>query len=1234
MSQGVFSDDYPRGIHSADVSMPDGKKNDNGESCHGAHHHNNDFGAKSKSQKGARGPTEEDRDTVAKAIEAYQYLNNVAHDNTSVLYPLLSSVLKNKDALKALEKVNGVKEKKVLEKEDFKQKLNDLNLQHSLKKKRFKEERRRIDQEYEKCKSEAQRKKEVAIQEAIERHNSELARIKREHTESISSAAVKKHESILEISNKQKNEASEHALRRREYTKKLESIDSYLVKVKEARAQIVFKCFFQDDAMGVLKTIAEAVQSHLSKNTKKNNNEQIFRNKNIHPGSKIQEVQPTTGKAPDQVNEKAYESAPLNEHELRQRRREEERRKREQDALSKSHDDYLYSQLMRQSIKNQHDSLINSTGSLETHSPSLSSSSSSFGSKETSNRANKDSVISTERRRRSREEKPKFLRKFNRQKRTKNNRSSQRPQHQESVQREREDLFTLHSVNSSRTPQLPNPKERDGSEDSGNIEFIGGGVKQTLSSERGLENDVEELVNRIRQQKKGIEITKQSDQIKRARLERELACSPTPSAQLEHITESSGAKEISFQEATDQLTKSLEDFNPSDFISSGEIINRRTESYDLNNKKDSENLQQREEEESSQVVSFDEVLGAVVPYKGPAGVRESFVSSRLYDAYSSSSTSSDTEEDYYDSSEYEGDMAFSDGTGWIKSGDDEESLNNVYRQLAGGDVSGTQYEDLGESAKKYHSKVKDNFFRRNQFSTHGIIANPRMQDPRDRRGKKNKSRNGKLRNYRRGRGQRKKRRKGANAKSTEDGVNRKPTRQELVALPDLHLDGLMIGRVTREDDKNPGCPSIIYDTNTNPPKKIIPPAYAAQFSNIRETGPFPYYTATLLDRCGYCGYLLINCNCTCYIGHTREQCLNICYRGFHYTYEMAKAYSELMRAFNTGEEQVIRNAWQEWRKQRRNNLPDDMEKLESGFIRTFRWSDRNGNLWRTSLDKESERSSALLAITDGSYHDVQLDESHSSVSREQQAIIESAIHASNTGNFPSESRCEADDPGKVKHPFIYNVWYSKSCGSLDTNGVPTTKPPCPLCGWPSIRIKNDSFTFCSSCRNCQKVRIYFEKWSKQSGVRGSNRGRKRARNNATSKRVTKRKIYSTRFDLGSITPATDQSQIQFASPTPHQNDETQTSDDNLSANPDPLNTQNSNENIQSTDISHALVPIDENSLSIPFCLDSPMDLVDLFGNDNSLMSVIGMEDEGQGVEHTLGELTDANLGDFFGQIKE
>jgi len=177
-----------------------------------------------------------------------------------------------------------------------------------------------------------------------------------------------------------------------------------------------------------------------------------------------------------------------------------------------------------------------------------------------------------------------------------------------------------------------------------------------------------------------------------------------------------------------------------------------------------------------------------------------------------------------------------------------------------------------------------------------------------------------------------------------------------------------------------------------------------------------------------------------------------------------------------------------------------MDKLESAFIRTFKWADKNGNLWRAGGDDDNTTEDPF------------------SQTGKLLALMNEPFDVSNMVASPPPQPFDPDDPARVVHPYIYNIWYSKSCGTLNNQNIPTTKPPCHICGWPSIRKKNDSFTFCSSCRNCQKVRTHFEQWSKQSGVRGSNRGRKKAKNNLPQRRGSRKKIESTRLEPGAVEP--------------------------------------------------------------------------------------------------------------------
>jgi len=1043
MSRRDSSDDYLHGVHSEEMD----NHNDNNNT--GAHR-NNEFGASDHSQKGPRGPTDEDRDVVAKAIEAYNFLNNVANDHTSVLYPLISSVVKKKDALKFLEEVNQVKDTKEAERKEIQQKIEDLNSTHSLDKRKFKEERRRANQEYEKFQSEAERNKNIAIQQAVERHNQEMAKIQAEYNQTLSYAASKKYESFKSISERRKDNVREFHLKIQENNKEMKSIESYLVKVKEARAKIVFKCFFEEDAMAVLKTIAEAVQSHISsKNTKQSRKTPT---PDIKIQSRIVEVDVRCDRRhpqerPPQTTHTEQGSSVFEEKYQRQKKREEERLKRKKEELAGSSETVFYNEL--NSIGNPYDSLLDS-------------------SEEIKNKSHKKQPplpkAKNEPRRRSRQDRPSFLKKFSREKKKKNNNNNNNnrnttPQNGESSGHS---SIPAYPVNDAHIIS-PNPTLSD--REHSDVEFVGGGVHQPTIPIGSSGDDVEVLVRQMQQKRKEGNTT---DQIKRARFERELASCATPRsrAQLEQITQ---------KEKGDAPSNNNQD-------------------------------------KSSESTSFGQVLGAVVPYTGPVGRKETFNSSRLYGEYSSDSEEDDEGHGEYDSSEGEDAMYSSDLDEWGLSGNGSDPINNLFRQLAAGDLTGTQYEEMKESEKQYKSKVGDDFFKRNQYSKHGIIANPRMEDPYNRRKHKRKTK-GNRRLFGNKGGRKKKRRKSISGGSGKG--KKKPTPDELLSHPELYLDGLMNGRVTREDDMNPGCPPVLRDGKT------IPSPYALQFSNVRETGPFPYFTATMIGRCGYCGLCLINCKCTCFLGHTREQCVNICYRGFHYTYEMAEAYANLLRSFNTGDDQTIRNAWIDWRKYRRDKLPDNMEKLEDAFIETFKWADQNGNLWRASAEDESgnhsgHSRSSLLAITDGSYH-THLDQYQTQASDSQHSILlQSAIMASSAGTFQFGEESVHCDPMAMQNPYIYNVWYSKACGSLDTKGDPTIKPPCHICGWPSILKKNDSFTFCSSCRNCQKIKPGFERWSKQSGVKGSNRGRKRAKSNLPQKRGTRKKIDSTRINLTSF----------------------------------------------------------------------------------------------------------------------
>ncbi len=1016
-----------QGVHSKNVDQSDTRRNYR-------------FGATTHSPKGQRVPTEEENasDTISIAMEAYTCLRTIAEEKTSALYPLLSSGCENSAALDALSKLDRLKQRKDEERRNVLHELDQLNIAKVSLTEQIKESRSRIEQNYNVWQSDSERQRNIAIEEAKARHNIELAQIQKAYFDKLSEAAAEKMRGYDSIDLQEKNRFRDIDLKTQKLQSRLASLERFYEADKNGRAKIVFHCFFQGKSMKFLKLIAEVIENEISASTsKKKTDDQTFKS-----SSKIQEVydKPSAPSESIRTPSVSYRSRAkpqfIDRDEQRQKKREEERRNREEEAKRNQEDSTLYNDMVQVAIVREHDSLLDSISPKHTPRDSESECKKKLLSKST----NRTST--------SRQERPHFLKKFSRQKRTKKRK-----------------INGNESVTSSTESDKQLDKNEDGETEATQIEFVGGGIQQTIPSECPVGNDVEQLVSHIRKNRNGGSMDK-IDGIKRARLEQELASFKTYSgdAPLQKAETASIVQIESFQQETNLLAKSLDEM---------EAMNIAVDSPP---KKDG---QIKEADTTEQVVSFGQVLGAVIPYTGPPHPGLSAYGAQIY-ALTDSDGDCTSDDDSYSS----------DNENWL--GRNGASLTNVYKQIASGDLTGTQYEDIKISAKKYESKVQDGYFKRNRYSTHGIISNPRMSDPPVDKRHKQRVAKGK------GKGEKNRRKK---------NIDRmKPTSKQVRTNPDVHLDGLMIGRVTRPEDIDPKCPLVLAGGG-------VPTDYAAQFSNISVTGPFPYYTATLVDRCGYCGYLLINCKCTCFLGHTRGECLQVCNRGFHYTWEMAKAYADLLRAICTGNEENIRTGWAAWRRHRRDKLPDDMEKLENAFIRTFKWADRNGNLWRTGDDKTSYSSQELLAISDGSYHTELENYSPDMIHPSQIVGLQGSTQTTTPANFPYARN---DNPGRVQHPYINSRWYSKSCGTLDMNGIPTTKPPCHICGWPSIRKKNDSFTFCSSCRNCQKVRTHFETWSKQSGVRGSNRGRKRARSNMPQKRGNRKKIDSTRFPFGSF----------------------------------------------------------------------------------------------------------------------
>lgn len=982
-----------------------------------------------------RGGDEDVGVAVSKAMKAFKILEDVAHNDSSALKPILDSLSeKSPEEMVFLKKLNNMEKMVLQQRKDASQQMRSLEDTRAIRKRELDELLRKAELVYDRSREDAERRKELAIQEENERHNRKLERIKSNFNEALSNLASAKHKALQVVEDDRIGDFKKIDLVRNEHKNTLKVIDAKLKKLKKNKAEVILSTCFGDQHLSVFKAITDAFKLEVSHSS-------------THDESELrEEIEPKGTLRIEEIHEDEPPVV-LSELELRQQRREQERKLRD-------------SQPVDLDIVSQNEKDPYSNMGIRAHS--------SFLTDQTFDMDEPTQLSPRKARRASVRSKPPPKKQTNRELPTKERKSRERPSFLRKPARDKR--FPKKRVEkpgeSSSSPDEVAKKKS--LEDSDDMEYVGGGVHASVfPQEEGVEGEVGELVRRVREANEG-DSQRKIDEIKRARLEKALAsCRPVKSADLQSITSTSKAGVTD-----DMLSKSLEALN-------FEVPEA------LASPKHSD--------------SFGQVLGAVVPYTGPVHSNTQDYIPYLYQE--SDSDGSGSSEYSYDEDE---DLSSSDDEGWGRRGARRRrpSLSNVFKQVGAGNIEGTGYEGLTESMKNYKSKVRADYFQRHPLSTHGIAVEPRLANiPGGKRGgykkRKTKDRYGKKHTGRKG-GKRATKARRKNEKSgdlTMAIFGGELTSEQIRNAPDVYLDGIQYGRVTREDDKNPGCPLRLADGS-------IPSEYAIQFTDLHSTGPFPYYTASMIDRCGYCGYLLSNCKCTCFLGHTRSECLNECVRGFHFTYQMARSYTELLRGITTGDEQTIRDAWQEWRKYRRDKLPENMETLESAFIRTFRWADKNGNLWRAGGVDEGEED------TDSPFQSM----------GNMLALMNEPYDETTMGKIVPPPTFDVDDPGRVMHPHIHNVWYSKSCGTLNDRNIPTTKPPCHICGWPSIRKKNDSFTFCSSCRNCQKVRTWFEQWSKQSGVRGSNRGRKKAKNNLPQRRGARKKIESTRLEPGSVMP--------------------------------------------------------------------------------------------------------------------
>ena len=929
-----------------------------------------------------------DPDIIVKTIEAYEYLNSVAQNSTSSLYPLLNNI---KGGTVVLETIEKLSEKEIACERDRKKCQQDLELlgeEEALKKKRLKEQTRKSEILYQREVQEAQSNRANEEHAAKLRYDKEMADISQRFNGRLEKAASIKLKTIQEVTDLRRDIRNRYNSKKKNIEFKIQKKTNYLENLKEVREKIVFDGLFKSPSLQILKLIADVVKSRIG---------DAIKNAALQKNATIEDITET----------KQKKLSPEEERQQRRERERELRRKQSEDLNVSIHD------IRSSNIGHEY--------------ASFASESQSQYSKDKTNGSNLSKSVPP---RRTRDERPSFLKKWDRKKKTPSRASSS----------------LLSSSGSTVSEGNLNDVEKKNTD---NPEMVGGGVHQSSTLREQHDGEVAlKLFKRMREIKSGGNYNTNS--AKRATLEDRLY------------------NDNNFLGKNNSLDESV-DVSPDDDVMREYVaaVNKKPK-------------QMNEEE------IFNKVLGPLIPYEGGIDSSQT-IGSQYYQTIPSDSesmTSSDAEDD---SSELDS---------LRDKSDDSSSFSSVFAQLASGNIRGRKDSDGNQK------RSRGGNFKSTRQHAYGIMCEPRVEEQKS---LDNSSRFKRGKHKVRRRRKKRKRKYRSRSSCSDDKDRPVVTSEEIKSHPDIYLEGVTVNTMTKEEDKNPGCPSILPDGTR-------PSSYSLQFDDIADTGPFLYFTATMIDYCGYCGLHLTRCCCKCYLGHTRTECLNFCTRGFHYTYEMVCSYKELLRTITRGNESQIRDAWKEWRKHRRNKFPDKLKVLKAAFIRLFKWADANSQRWRsvdTDANSENEDETPLLAITDCTY------ETMNNVNVEFDAvgenIIRTALFASNTGAFPFEEG-EKSDPGKVNHPLIYNEWYSKSCGTLDIHGKPTRKPPCSICGWPSIKKKCDSFTICSSCRNCQKIRDLFNIWSNQSGVKGSRRGRKKAPFNSHPKRKKRRLLRTTRFD--------------------------------------------------------------------------------------------------------------------------